>query len=80
MKHLEKGINIVAALMAEQKMKNDLLHELEHPTHHHTEEQNKKLKAFAMSTSIKENWESFLGGLKKNPKFMVLLMINWVKL
>jgi len=67
-KHLEEGVNIVAALLAEQKVKNDILHELEHPTHHHTKEQIEKLKEFGLSPSIKENWESFMEWSKKGPK------------
>jgi len=59
-KHLEEGINIVAALMAEQKVKNNILNELEHPTHHHTEEQKKSLKEFALSPSDKEIWDKFM--------------------
>jgi len=53
-KHLEEGINIVAAMMAEEQVKNNLLQELEHPTHHHTDEQIKNLRKFALSPSDKE--------------------------
>ncbi len=56
-KHLEEGINLVAALFTEQQVKNNLLHELEFPTHHHTKEQIKSLKKFALTSSIKEDQE-----------------------
>lgn len=42
--HLEEGLNVVAALMAEQGTKNNIWNELENPTHHHTEQQISQLK------------------------------------
>ncbi len=67
-KHLEEGINIVAAIMAEQKVKNNILHELEHPTHHHTDEQIKSLKEFALSSSDIESWKSLIDWSEKGSK------------
>jgi len=59
-KHLEEGVNRLAAMMAEQKVKNNILHELEYPTHHHTTEQIKSLKEFALSSSDIERWKSLI--------------------
>ena len=66
--HLEKGLNLFAKLMGEQKIKNDILHELEFPTHHHTEEQIKSLKEFALSPPVRENWNKFFEWSKNGPK------------
>ena len=67
-KHLEEGVNVIASLLAEQKIKKDILQELEHPTHHHTPEQIEKLKKFAMSPSLKDDWESFTKWSKNGSK------------
>ena len=45
--HLEKGVDIIATLLSEQKVKNGILHELEYPTHSHTKDQIKSLKKYA---------------------------------
>lgn len=57
--HLEKGINIISALLAEQKVKNNISNELEHPTHHHTEKQILNLKKFVHSPPKEEIWKIF---------------------
>ena len=59
-RHLEKGVNIIGALLTEQKIKNNLLNELEHPTHYHTDAQIKSLKKIALSPPIKKNWDLFM--------------------
>ncbi len=67
-KHLEEGVNILAAMMTEGFIKNDILQELEYPTHHHTAEQNKSLRKFALSPSNIECWTSLVEWAEKEPK------------
>ena len=66
--HLERGVNILGALFAEQQAKNDILRELEHPTHHHTEEQNEQLRKFCSSPPKKEAMDEFIKWAQRGPK------------
>ena len=67
-KHLEDGVNILGALMAEQRIKNDIWKELETPTHQHTAEQIHKLKDFCKNPPSPETWKEFMNWSKKGPK------------
>ena len=67
-KHLEDGVNIIGALMAEQRVKNDIWKELESPTHQHTAEQIRKLKEFCKNPPSPEIWKEFINWSKKGPK------------
>ena len=67
-KHLEDGVNILGALMAEQRVKNDIWKELETPTHQHTAEQIHKLKDFCKNPPSPETWKEFMNWSKKGPK------------
>lgn len=58
-KHLENGVNIIGALMAEQHVKNDIWKELESPTHHHTAKQIRK------NPPSPEIWKEFMDWAKK---------------
>ena len=66
--HLEEGLNVVAALMAEQRTKNHIWNELENPTHHHTEQQISQLKKFCSEPHDSEIWNMFLKWSKNGPK------------
>ena len=66
--HLEDGVNILGALLAEQLMKNDLRKELDHPTHHHTVKQIGSLKKIAEAPPSSETWESFMNWSKRGPR------------
>jgi len=68
MKHLEQGINILGALLSVERVKGNIRHELEHPTHHHTPEQTKSLEKFVTSPPRDDMWESFLNWSKNGPK------------
>lgn len=57
--HPEQGINILGALFAEQRVKNHIRDELDHPTHHHTRKQIESLKEFAISPPLAENWAAY---------------------
>jgi len=67
-KHLEDGVNILGALMAEQRIKNDIWKELETPTHQHTAEQIRKLKDFCKNPPSQETWKEFMNWSKNGPK------------
>lgn len=67
-KHLEEGINIIGALMTEQKIKNDFWKELESPTHHHTSEQNRQLKEYCKKPPHPDVWREFMEWSKRGPK------------
>lgn len=66
--HLEKGVNIIGVLLAEQRVKNDIAKELEYPTHHHTQKQISQLKKFAYGPPLEETWKMFEEWSKKGPK------------
>ncbi|TBR08516.1 MAG: site-specific integrase [Candidatus Nitrosotenuis sp.] len=68
MTHLKEGVNILGALLAEQRVKNNIRNELENPTHHHTEEQIHSLKEFCKSSSVFEDWQSLIEWSKKGSK------------
>jgi hypothetical protein len=61
-------IDITTTLLSEQKVKNGILHELEHPTHSHTKEQIKSLKKYALSPSTQDNWKLFMEWSNNGPK------------
>ena len=67
-KHLEEGVNILGALMAEQKVKNSFWKELESPTHHHTAEQDLQLKEYCEKPPHPEVWKEFMEWAKKGSK------------
>ena len=67
-KHLEEGLNRIAMLFSDQRIKNHILHELEFPTHHHTAKQIKSLKKFALSSIPKEDLESLVEWSQKGSK------------
>jgi hypothetical protein len=58
--HLEEGVNLLGALFAEQRVKNNIRNELYHPTHHHSKAQIESLRKYSMSPPIAENWKQFL--------------------
>jgi len=64
-KHLEYGIDILGALFAEQHVKNDIRKELEHPTHHHTEEQIQWLEKFSNKPPDAEVWTAYMNWGKR---------------
>ena len=64
-KHLEEGVNILGALMAEQQVKNKFWRELDSPTHHHTAEQNQQLKEYCKKPPSPEVWKEFMEWAKK---------------
>jgi len=67
-KHLEEGVNRIAALFAGEQVKNHILHELEFPTHHHTAKQIKSLKKFALSSIPKEDLKLLVEWSQKGSK------------
>lgn len=67
-KHLEEGVNRIAALFTGEQVKNHILHELEFPTHHHTPKQIKSLKKFALSSIPKEDLKSLVEWSQKGSK------------
>jgi len=67
-KHLEDGVNILGALMAEQQVKNSFWKELESPTHHHTSEQNRQLKEYCKKPPHPDVWKEFMDWSNKGPK------------
>lgn len=66
--HMKEGLNILGALFAEQTTKNHVLHELKHPTHTHTEEQQKSLQSFGLSPPNSEVFDMFLKWSEKGSK------------
>jgi hypothetical protein len=66
--HLEEGVNIIGALLAEERVKKNIRNELDHPTHHHTQEQIDWLKTFSVSPPLAENWEAFMNWAKRGAK------------
>ncbi len=66
--HLEEGVNLIGALLAEQQAKNNIWEELDSPTHHHTEKQIASLKNFCSNPPPKEVWKEFLEWSKNGPK------------
>jgi len=58
--HLEKGVNIIGALFAEQRVKNYVLNNLDNPTHHHTEKQKTSLKKYGGESPHQEIWDEFI--------------------
>jgi hypothetical protein len=66
--HLEEGVNILGALLAEARMKSDLRKELDYPTHHHTKEQTESLKKLSESAPHAGIWEAFMNWSKNGPK------------
>lgn len=67
--HLEKGVNIIGALFAEQVVKRGLGMELENPTHHHTEKQILQLKKYCKDEPNPEVWKEFMEWSKNGHKF-----------
>jgi hypothetical protein len=66
--HLEDGVNIIGALLGEQRVKNNIWHELESPTHHHTKAQIESLRQFCMSQPNTELWQAFMQWSKNGSK------------
>ena len=58
-------MNIVTALFAEQFAKQDFQKELEHPTHHHTQEENEQIKEYCLSPPTKEIWDEIYEMVKE---------------
>jgi len=46
-------------MLAEQRVKNYVLNNLNNPTHHHTEKQKANLKKFGGEPTPQEIWEEF---------------------
>jgi hypothetical protein len=67
MKHLEEGLNIFGALLAEQHVKNNIWENLENPSHHHTKDQIESLKKFCIAQSNEEAWHAFVEWVKNAP-------------
>jgi len=65
---LEKGLNVIGALFAEQQVKNNIWKELEFPTHHHTEKQKISLKKYCSSPPPEDLWKEFISWSKNDPK------------
>jgi integrase len=65
--HLEEGVNIVGSLFAEQMVKSELSEQLEHPTHHHTKEQELNLEKFVKSPPNSEVLKAYLEWSKRGP-------------
>lgn len=66
--HLEQGVNIIGALFAEQRVKSKLSKQLEHPTHHHTKEQDLNLEKYVKSPPSPEVWKAFLEWSQRGSK------------
>ena len=61
-------MEIIGALMAEQKVKNNIWNELENPTHHHTQKQILNLKEFCSLPSATEIWNAFMEWTKNGSR------------
>ncbi|HEX9830940.1 MAG TPA: hypothetical protein VGA94_04565, partial [Thermodesulfobacteriota bacterium] len=66
--HLEEGVEILGALLSDQRVKSQIRKELDRPTHQHTKEQIESLKAFSIAPPNSEAWEAFLNWSKRAPK------------
>lgn len=62
---LKEGLNIIGAILAEERVKNNIWANLENPTHHHTPEQIIKLKEFCNIEHIPEAWQALLNLRKR---------------
>jgi len=65
---LEKGLNVIGALFAEQQVKNNIWKELDSLTHHHTEKQKISLKKFCSSPPPEYIWKEFISWSKNGSK------------
>ncbi|MGH9993360.1 MAG: hypothetical protein ACREBU_01915 [Nitrososphaera sp.] len=59
-KDLEKGLDLLGGLFAEQLVKYNIRMELDHPTHHHSKAQIKALKKYSSLPPPAEAWDEFV--------------------